>query len=279
MKGLHDIFEAQNVWHNESYWLKPSAGTPAELSALLDRVEKRLANLREFLLPSNWAGEKRRLLAAGGKVPLYRGQRGTVTFATSVYGAENLIYLILDAPELVVRFRDLIARAILARARVLDEEAGCTPATAPRGWGWADDNCVLLSPAYYEFFGYPVLDAVFNRYNPGEGDRRGQHSDSAMGHLLPLLGRLKLTDVNFGPTLTVAEIRAHLPKAEIIGQLAPFTFSRNEEVNMVAEFLRDFEMARAAKGLVFFTAGSINNGSRITGMRLLMAAIQEFGRY
>ena len=48
---------------------------------------------------------------------------------------------------------------------------------------------------------------------------------------------------------------------------------------MVAEFLRDFEQARAQRGLLFATAGSINNGSRLTGMRLIMAAIQEFGRY
>jgi len=48
---------------------------------------------------------------------------------------------------------------------------------------------------------------------------------------------------------------------------------------MVAEFLRDFDQAKAKRGLYFTTAGSINNGSRLTGMRLLMAAIQRYGRY
>jgi uroporphyrinogen decarboxylase len=125
------------------------------------------------------------------------------------------------------------------------------------------------------------LEKVFNRYssNPDAGDRRGQHSDSDMGHLLPLLGKLELTTVNFGPNLKVSEIREYLPKAVIHGQLAPFTFSRNEEVNIVAEFLRDFEMAREQRGLIFATAGSINNGSRLSSMRLIMAAIQEYGRY
>jgi uroporphyrinogen decarboxylase len=100
-----------------------------------------------------------------------------------------------------------------------------------------------------------------------------------MGHLLPLLGKLNLTGTNFGPTLTVSEIREHLPRAVIDGQLAPFTFSRNEEPGIIAEFLRDFDQARAHRGLRFATAGSINNGSRLTGMRLIMAAIQHFGRY
>ena len=85
--------------------------------------------------------------------------------------------------------------------------------------------------------------------------------------------------VNFGPNVMVDEIRAYMPNAVIYGALAPFTYSRNEEVNIVAEFLRDHEMAFEKRGLVFSTAGSINNGSRLTGMRLIMAAIQEYGRF
>ncbi len=278
-KGLHDIFEARNEWHGGSWWLQQSADSPSELEALLDRVESRLSNLREFVLPPDWAEAKDRLTALGLKPPLYRGQRGPVTFATSIYGVQNLLFLILDQPELAARLRDLMLRAMLELGRVLDEEAGYTPETAPHGWGWADDNCCLLNPDMYEFFGYPILQGIFERYSPHPGDARGQHSDSDMGHLLPLLGRLELTWANFGPNLTVTEIREHLPRAVIHGQLAPFTFSRHEEVDIVAEFLRDFEMAREHKGLCFATAGSVNNGSQLSGLRLVMAAIQEYGRY
>jgi len=98
-----------------------------------------------------------------------------------------------------------------------------------------------------------------------------------MAQHLPTLGELRLTGANFGPNLTVAQIRRHILTAVIYGQLAPFTFSRNEEANMAAEFLRDREMARESRGLVFTTAGSINDGSRLTGLRLLMAAAQHFG--
>jgi len=197
----------------------------------------------------------------------------------SVYGVENLIFLILDNPDLAVRFRDAILNSILGIARVLDEEAGHTPEAAPHGWGWADDNCALLTPEMYELFGYPILKGVFDRYCPDAKHSRHQHSDSAMSHLLPLLGKLNFTGTNFGPTVTVSEIREHLPNAVIDGQLAPFTLCRNEEENIVAEFLRDFDQAREKRGLRFSTAGSINNGSRLTGMRLIMAAIQRYGRY
>ena len=279
VKELYDIFEAENVWSNESYWLKQVAETPDQLEALLDRVERRLQNLREFLLPPNWAEEKARLTALGCKVPLYRGQRGPVTFAMSIYGVENVIFLLMDQPDLAVRFRDLILRAMLERARVLDGESGYIPQTAPHGFYFCDDNCAMLNAEMYEFFGYPILKGIFERYSPNPEDCRGQHSDSAMGHLLPLLGRLGMTTVNFGPTVMVDRVRAHLPRAVVCGQLAPFTFSRNDGVGIVMEFLRDFDLARERKGLVFSTAGSINNGSRLTGMRLIMAAIQRYGRY
>jgi uroporphyrinogen decarboxylase len=257
--------------------MEQSAHDVDELKALLDRVEE--LDIRRFILPDNWQEEKARLLALGVRPPLYRYQRGPVTFAMSVFGVENLIFLLLDQPDLAARFRDAILRSMLEIARVLDVEAGFTPDNSPRGFGFADDNCALLTPEMYEFFGYPILEAVFAQYSPEPQHRRYQHSDSAMGHLLPLLGRLGMNRTNFGPTLTVSEIREHLPHAVIRGQLAPFTFCRNEEENIVAEFIRDFKMAREKRGLLFMTAGSINNGSRLTSMRLIMSAIQHFGRF
>jgi uroporphyrinogen decarboxylase len=182
-------------------------------------------------------------------------------------------------PDLAARFRDTIQRAMLALAELLDTEAGYTRETFPHGFSFADDNCVLLNPEMYEFFGYPILKGVFDNRCPNPGDWRYQHSDSAMGHLLPILSRLNFSQVNFGPTLTVEQIRTHMPHTIIQGQLAPFTFSRNQEETIVAEFLRDFDMARQHRGLLFATAGSINNGSRLSGMRLIMSAIQRFGQY
>jgi len=75
--------------------------------------------------------------------------------------------------------------------------------------------------------------------------------------------------------------RAHLPRAAsvIYSQLAPFTFSRNQEVIIVVQFLRDFDATQVQRGLVFATAGSVNNGSLLSGMRLIMAAIQRFARF
>jgi len=294
--GLHDVFEGKNVWHAGSWWLEQVAHNEDELKALLDRVEGRLTTtgaVRDLILPDGWAEAKEKLMAEGIRPPLYRGQRGPCTFATSIYGPENLIFLCHDNPDLAARFSRAILNSMLAIARVLDEEAGYrTPGVdyggdeemmareeAPHGFGWADDNSQLLTPAMYELFGAPVLKGIWDRYSPDPGDYRQQHSDSSMEHIVPILGRLGITSTNFGPTVMVDYIRKHCPKAVIYGELAPFTFSRNDEVGIVNEFLRDFGMAKEKRGLVFATAGSINNGSRITGMRLIMAAIQRYGRY
>jgi uroporphyrinogen decarboxylase len=278
IKQLHDIFEARNEWRSGSWWLHQAAHNETELAALLDRVEQRLEHLREFMLPPQWDEEKARLQGLGVASPLMRSLRGPVTFCTSIYGPENLIFLITDNPALAGRLRDVLLRAILTFASVLEEERGPSAAES-HGWWWADDNCCLLSPSMFEFFAEPIHQAIFDRYCPDPGHVRFQHSDSAMGHLLPIFRRLRLNGTNFGPTVSVAEIRAHLPNATIDGQLAPFTFARNEEVNIVAEFLRDREMIGTSKGLRFATAGSVNAGSRLSGLRLIMAAIQRFGRY
>ena len=279
VQTLADLFEARNEWHDNSWWLQQSAHSEAELSALLDRVERRLERPRNFFLPPEWDAARDRLMAANVPPPLYRGQRGPVTFATSIYGAEPFLLMALDNPTLTARLSDLILRGMLARAGVLDAEAGHTTATAPHGFWFADDNCCLTTPAMYEAFAFPILKGIFDVYSPTPADTRYQHSDSAMGHLLPILGRLDLTGTNFGPTVGVADIRRHLPRAVIHGELAPFTYSRNDETGIVMEFLRDHAQLRETRGLCFTTAGSINNGTRLTSMRLAMAAIQRYGRF
>ncbi len=281
IKQLHDIFEMENRWDSvsQSWWLHASADGPEEIRALLDRVDDRLSDLRSYLLPDGWDEARDRLMAEGARPPVYRGQRGPVTFATSMIGAQELIYLIADEPELAARLRDTILRAMLGKIRTQDDEAGHTPETAPRGFSFADDNCALLNAEMYEFFGYPIVKGIWDVCSPDPPDSRYQHSDSDMGHLVPILARENMTGVNFGPNVLIDHIREHMPTAVIQGVLAPFTYSRNDEVGIVAEFLRDFEMAREKRGVVFATAGSINNGSRLTGMRLIMSAIQRYGRY
>ncbi len=279
-RGIGEVFGGSYVFDGNVTWLKSSCQTPEELEAVLDRVDR--MDVEDFLLPSNWYREKERIFQTyGTKPPLWRHVRGPVTLATSIFGTENLIFLYYDAPELFLRFSQSILRVILTYIRVSTREAGYTPETAPHGFSFADDDCNLFTPEMYEIFGFPILKEVFSLCSPNPEDERYQHSDSAMGHLIPILSRLNLTGCNFGPTVTVEEIRRYMPNTRIDGQLAPFTFMGNDEEAIIAEVRRDCESIRACKsrGLNISTAGSINNGSLLTSMRAVMFAIQEYGQY
>ena len=278
IRKIGEVFGGRYISNGHSDWLEGSCSTPHELEVVLDHVEK--LNLRDFILPCNWEQEKRRIFEKyGKKSPLWRDVRGPVTLATSIYGVENLVFLILDVPDTAKRFSQVISDVICQYASIMDSEAGYNDGNKPSGFNFADDNCYLLTPQMYEDFGYPVLERVFKKWSPNPEDRRFQHSDSDMGHLLPILGRLNLTGCNFGPKVMVDDIRKHMPNTRIDGVLAPFTFMSNDKEKIIAEVKRDCDMAKLAKGLNIFTAGSINNGSLLTSMRAVMYAIQNYGRY
>ena len=276
VKRIGEVFGGQYIYHNETEWLTRSVHSYNELETLLDQVER--MDLRAFMLPENWEKEKRRVHECYGIRPaLMRHIRGPVTLACSIMGTEQFLFLIIDEPDLARRFSHVITKVTLEMAAIMDEEAG-TDAVQQPGFSFADDNCCLLSPPMYELFGYPVLKEVFARYSPGPEDKRYQHSDSAMGHLLPLLGSLQLNGVNFGPTVLIPEIRKHLPRARIDGCLSPMTFMRNDREGIFREVQRDLKDALVHNGVNISTAGSINNGSSLESMRLVMQIIQNYGR-
>jgi uroporphyrinogen decarboxylase len=279
-RQIGEIFGGEYVFDGKTTWLRGSMESPEDLKRKLDEIDN--MDLRAFILPPNWESEKKRIYEKYGRRPSqFRGVRGPVTLATSVFGVENLLFLYYDDSDLFVRFSETIKKVLLGYIDIFIEESGRSMSTFDHGFSFADDDSNLMTPEMYELFGYPILKAVFEHVSPNPGDERYQHSDSAMGHLVPILSRLNLNGCNFGPTVTVEHIRKHLPNARIDGQLAPFTFMSNDEDKIIAEVRRDCDMIRASgtRGLNISTAGSINNGSLLTSMRAVMAAIQNYGRY
>jgi uroporphyrinogen decarboxylase len=277
-REIGEVFGGKYITNEHSTWLEGSCSTPQELEKVLDRVQK--MNLREFIFPPNWESEKKRIFEQYGKKPdLWRHVRGPVTLTASIYGTENLIFLILDEPELAERFSKVISDVIFQYAAIFDQEAGYETGKAPSGFHFSDDNCCLLRPEMYELFGYPILKRIFEQWSPNPGDKRYQHSDSDMGHLLPVLGKLNLTGCNFGPTVLVDEIRKYIPRTRIDGCLSPLTFMNNDTEQIIREVKRDCEAAKEHRGLNLGTAGSINYGSLLSSMRTVMYVIQNYGRY
>lgn len=284
-RQIGEVFGGKYVFDGNTTWLKGSMENEDDLKRQLAKVKSLVADpeaFRSFILPADWDERCKAVYELYGKRPgQFGGIRGPVTLATSVFGTENLLYLYYDDEALFTEFADCIADVVLAYVDLFIKESGHDETNFGHGFSFADDDSNLMTPDMYKAFGYRVLKRVFERTAPNPGDHRYQHSDSAMGHLIPLLADFNLTGCNFGPTVTVQEIRRYMPKTRIDGQLAPFTFMRNVEEDIIAEVRRDCEAAKEGdlRGLNLTTAGSINNGSLLTSMRCVMAAIQKYGRY
>ena len=273
VRRIGEVFGGEYIMHNQTEWLKEGIADAEALEKKLDEVEK--MDLRAFMLPSNWEQEKKRVYETYGVRPSpVHHIRGPVTLACSLMNTTEFLYFLADEDELAERWSNDIADVIIKMAEIMDEEAGLT-GKATHGFSFADDNCCLLSPDLYKKFGYPVLKKVFGRFSPDEDDKRYQHSDSAMGHLLPILGTLNLNGVNFGPTVMVPEIRRNMPRARIDGCIAPFSFMNNNVQELTEQTLREIEYGFKYGGVNISTAGSINNGSKLESMRLIMELIWD----
>ena len=283
---LHgEVFGGEYKMVSGVVWLESDIKTPKALEKMLDRVDK--MDLRSFILPPEWDTEKKRIFEETGLRPDSRQNggrrvRGPVTLAMSIYGVENMIFLMYDAPELAHRFFQKIGDVLIGYADILDAEAGETDNQHHLGYRFFDDNCCMLNEELYEEFAFPVLKRVFEHCCPDPAvDPRYQHSDSAMAHLLPILGRLDFNGVNFGPTVLLDQIRPYMPNTRVDGCLSPMTLMSNDTEAVIKEVRRDCEMVKAlgTRGLRIDAAGSTNQGTKLTTIRAVMYAIQKYGRY
>lgn len=250
-------------------WLEPAVADPGALRSLLDDVERWSdGDILDRALADN-----RALPPATG--PIQAWTRGPATMATSVVGTTELMYLVVDEPELAERLFEVLGQTIVRYHRILAAAVG----SAVRGCGILDDNCALFSKPLYDRFGLPAVRTIFDALASEPGDLRFQHSDSDMAHLLPSLATLGLTGCNFGPRIPIAFIRAALPRTEIHGQVAPMTLRSGDRHAIFAEVKRDFAAVGADGGLTITTAGSIPAGTDLASVRTFMEAVWSETRY
>jgi uroporphyrinogen decarboxylase len=268
-------------------WLMPVTDDPAEFSRVLDRAEA--TDLRTWSLAEDYLAEWEARKAAGKPLPeLGTGSRGPATIMTSILKPETLFYWLHDHPDLMRRFRDILAakmvefnrilrefsRASLPRSLVTSGEDG----KAEPGWWITDDNCALFNRKLYREYCYPVLERVLAALAPGDA-RRYQHSDSAMGHLLDMQYALGIREVNYGPTVDAGLIRQQMPDALINGQMPPMLLRNGSPEEIRQRVIADFRKAGGNGRLNVTTAGSLAAGTGVGRMRWFMQAVQECCRY
>ncbi len=277
-KRIENLFGAEFAYREGGTpWFVPAARTPDELHRILDSVER--TEIRSWALPDAFVAEWEQRAGEGrARAALGTGSRGPATVMTSIVDPSHLFLWFYDHPELMVRFRDLLAAKMVELNRVLREFSG----TSRPGWWITDDNCALFNPELYAEYCAPVLQTVMNEFAPHDADppaTRYQHSDSAMGHLLDQQYALGIRAVNYGPEVDPGLIRHSMPDAYIRGQLPPMVLRNGSPEEIRAKVSYDFRSAGASGGLLITTAGSLAAGTGVGRMRYLMQVVGEECRY
>jgi len=193
---------------------------------------------------------------------------------TSILDVETVFFWLYDHPNLMARFRDLLAEKMVELNTLLRAFSG----NPLPGWWITDDNSALFNRKLYAKYCVPVLEKVLAALAPGEA-RRYQHSDSSMGHLLDFQYALGIREVNYGPEVDAALIREKMPAAMIYGQLPPFLLRNGSPTEIEARIVEDFRKAGQTGGLTVTTAGSLAAGTGVGRMRWMMQVVQERCRY
>jgi uroporphyrinogen decarboxylase len=273
-RRIENLFGSTFAYHEGSTpWLTEATEDPDVFAEILDRAED--TDLEAWSLTEDYRGEWDNRKRSGKRPPkLGRGGRGPATIMTSVLGTERALFWMLDHPDLMRRFRDVLARQMVG----LNTALRAFSDNHETGWWITDDNCCLLSPDLYREFCYPVLETVLDALAPGDATRH-QHSDSAMAHLLEQQYELGIRSVNYGPEVDVAEIREKMPDAQIHGHLPPFLLRNDGPDDIEERIVSDFEKAGEGGGLNVTTAGSLAAGTGVGRMRWFMKVVQERCRY
>jgi uroporphyrinogen decarboxylase len=273
-KRIENLFGCDFTYHEGSTpWLTPVTDDPDAFAEVLDRAEA--TDLRTWALPAPYLEEWEARKAAGKPLPkLGTGSRGPATIMTSVLTPETVFFWMMDHPDLMHRFRDILADSMVAFNTVLREFSD----NEMPGWWITDDNCALFSPDLYAEYCVPVLERVLEAMAPGDA-RRYQHSDSAMGHLLDQQYALGIREVNYGPEVDAGLIRATMPDAIINGQMPPMLLRNGSPEAIRDQVIADFDKAGATGGLNVTTAGSLAAGTGVGRMRWMMHVVQHHTRY
>ncbi len=257
-------------------WLESDVETIDDVKHLNERNKK--LDMENEIFPQGWEQEKDRYERMTGEKLKLGGNysRGPATMATSILGTENTCVFMMEEEKIMNDFFKIMTDKLIEYHHVLMEK---TAQENDGGYQINDDNCYLFPPQQYEKYCAPFMEKIFAEFAPTENDSRFQHSDSSMGHLMPILRELGVNGVNFGPDLHPAEIREAMPNAVIHGQIPPLVLRDGTPDEIIDTVIRDIEAVGGDGGLVEVPAGSVAAGTSFENLRIYMWAVEKYGRY
>lgn len=254
-------------------WLESEVKDERDLKRVVERMER--MEVEREMFAGEWPARVEAYLETHDALPpMGGGSRAPVTMATSILGTENFCYFLYDEPELMTRFFEALSKNLVRYQLALRKLTG----NGRSGYSFTDDNCYLMTPELYRKFAMPAMERILSALAPGKDDVRHQHSDSDMGHLMPLLNELGINAVNLGPNIDPRDIRRAMPEAVIEGQIPPFLLRNGTKEEIFEAVRQDIEKVGADGGLVECTAGSVTGGTPLENILAYMEAVDRYGR-
>lgn len=257
-------------------WLESDVTSIDDVKRLITRLAR--LEIKKVAVTDEMREVKQQFTArTGARLVFEHSWTGPATMACSILGTTNVCYFMLDETDVMEEFMTILAEKYIEyREAVVMEDNGLIDRA---GIGVNDDCCYLFPPKLHERLCAPFLAKWFAAFAPRPEHRRRQHSDSAMGHLMPILNDLGVNEVNFGPTVDIRDIRMAMPHAVIHGQMPPFLLRDGSPEQIIAQVRQDIERVGSDGGLVECPSGNVAVGTSFANLRVYMWAVQTYGRY
>ena len=267
---------ARVITRGNTPWIEPRVEDVEGIKALIDRVAK-MDMRRDAIDPAWYEIREDFRQKTGRRMRFEQGWNGPATIACSVLGTTNLCFYLYDEPEVMRDFFEVVgAQYIAYREAVTLADSGVVDRA---GIGINDDSCYIFTPADHARYCVPFQKRFYEAFAPAPAHLRRHHSDSAMQHLIENLGAMGVNEVNIAPDIQATQIRERLPGAVIHGQIHPFLLKNGSPEDIVEKIRHDIRTVGTDGGLVETVVGVIPEGTPLENMRLLLWAVQEYGRY
>jgi uroporphyrinogen decarboxylase len=168
-------------------WLESPVTSIEDVKAIIARLAR--LDIKATALSDEMRALKRSLAErTGAKLLFEHSWTGPATMACNILGTTNVCFFMLDETDVMEEFMAVLCDRYIEYGEVMAlEDHGFVDRS---GSGVNDDCCYLFPPALYERLCAPFLARFFAAFAPGAQHRRRQHSDSPMGHLMPILNDL-----------------------------------------------------------------------------------------
>lgn len=140
-KRIENLFGCEFAFREGgTLWFVPLTADPEEFSRILDQAAN--TDLKTWAFPEDFLAEWEARRSAGKTLPILgTGSRYPATIMTSVLDVETVFFWCYDHPELMARFRDLLADKMVELNTLLRKFCGNTQLS----WWITDDNSALFN--------------------------------------------------------------------------------------------------------------------------------------